>query len=108
MTNGAYDMARAQAQRRDAAAPDAGAESAANLTSLRSVPAETTPVADAPAPERPRLSRLRKFLLVLGPVALLAGGAGMYLAGGRYVATDNAYVRADKVTVSTDVSGIVA
>jgi membrane fusion protein (multidrug efflux system) len=32
----------------------------------------------------------------------------MYLAGGRYVTTDNAYVRADKLTVSTDVSGIVA
>jgi membrane fusion protein (multidrug efflux system) len=32
----------------------------------------------------------------------------MYLTGGRYVSTDNAYVRADKVTVSTDVSGIVA
>ena len=53
-------------------------------------------------------SRLRAVLM-LGGVALLAlvGGAS-WLRGGRWVSTDNAYVRARKLMVSTDVSGIVA
>lgn len=51
---------------------------------------------------------LRRVLLALGPIAVLAGGLYAYTAGGRYVSTDNAYVHAGKVTVATDVSGIVA
>lgn len=51
---------------------------------------------------------LRRALLALGPIAVLAGGLYAYTAGGRYVSTDNAYVHAGKVTVATDVSGIVA
>lgn len=51
---------------------------------------------------------LRRLLLALGPLAVLAGGLFAYTAGGRYVSTDNAYVHAGKLTVATDVSGIVA
>jgi len=51
---------------------------------------------------------LRRVLLALGPVVVLAGGLFAYTAGGRYVSTDNAYVHAGKLTVATDVSGIVA
>jgi membrane fusion protein (multidrug efflux system) len=51
---------------------------------------------------------LRRFLLALGPIVVLAGGLAAYTAGGRYVSTDNAYVHAGKLTVATDVSGIVA
>jgi membrane fusion protein (multidrug efflux system) len=51
---------------------------------------------------------LRWALLGLGPVALVVAGLAWYLAGGRWVATDNAYIRADMVNVATDVSGIVA
>ena len=36
-----------------------------------------------------------------------AAGAYWYVAGGRIMSTDDAYVDADKVGVSTDVSGIV-
>ncbi|MBM3570943.1 MAG: HlyD family secretion protein [Alphaproteobacteria bacterium] len=50
---------------------------------------------------------LRLSLLALGPAALLAAAAYAYLQGGRFVRTDNAYVRSEKVTLSTDVSGIV-
>jgi membrane fusion protein (multidrug efflux system) len=39
---------------------------------------------------------------------LIAAGIYMYVSGGRYVTTDNAYVQADKLTVTTDVSGVVA
>jgi membrane fusion protein, multidrug efflux system len=61
---------------------------------------------DSPPPPRPR--RLRRVLLLLGPVLMIAAGVHLYLTGGRYVSTDNAYVRADKLNVATDVSGIVA
>lgn len=61
---------------------------------------------------RPPRSRrhviLRWVLLVLGPLALIVGSLEWYLNGGRYVSTDNAYVRADMVNIATDVSGIVA
>lgn len=51
---------------------------------------------------------LRRILLVLGPAVVLAGSLFAYVTGGRYVSTDNAYVHAGKLTVATDVSGIVA
>src|SRR5262249_39842980 len=42
-------------------------------------------------------------------IALVVVGAGFaWLRGGRYVSSDDAYVRAAKLMVSTDVSGIVA
>lgn len=55
-----------------------------------------------------RPQNLRRFLLTLGPVVVLAAGLFVYMTGGRYVSTDNAYVHAGKLTVATDVSGIVA
>jgi membrane fusion protein (multidrug efflux system) len=51
---------------------------------------------------------LRRVLLMAGPVVVLAGALFAFMAGGRYVSTDNAYVHAGKLTVATDVSGIVA
>lgn len=57
---------------------------------------------------RPRSDRLRP-LLMLGGVAVVVAGAGLFwLNGGRIVSIDNAYVRAGKLAVATDVSGIVA
>ena len=51
---------------------------------------------------------LRRVLLALGPALVLAGGLLFYMTSGRYVSTDDAYVHAGKLTVATDVSGIVA
>ena len=46
---------------------------------------------------------------MLGGILVVAVGSGAYwLTGGRYVSIDDAYVRAAKETLSTDVSGIVA
>jgi membrane fusion protein (multidrug efflux system) len=54
----------------------------------------------------PKKSRWRRSALMLAlPAALAAGGGYMYLNGGRYVSTDNAYVQQDKVSISPDVSG---
>jgi len=55
-----------------------------------------------------RKRRLRHILLLLGPVLLVLVGLYMYLSGGRYVSTDNAYVKADKLSIATDVPGFVA
>ena len=46
---------------------------------------------------------------MLGGVVVVLGGASfVYLAGGRYVGTDDAYVKAAQLSVTTDVSGVVA
>ncbi len=58
------------------------------------------------APPSARRSRLRRVLFALLPLALVAGGY-WYVTGGQIMSTDDAYVEADKVGVSTDVSGIV-
>lgn len=50
--------------------------------------------------------RLRRGLFLLLPVVLL-GGAALYVLGGQVISTDNAYIQADHVGVSTDVAGIV-
>ena len=49
---------------------------------------------------------LRRGLFLLVPLAL-GGGVYEYVSGGAEMSTDDAYVEADKVGVSTDVSGIV-
>jgi biotin carboxyl carrier protein len=71
-------------------------------------PAAPAPPA-APVAQAPRFSRqrlLRWSLFALLPLALLAG-AVWYVTGGQVVSTDDAYVQANTVGISTDVSGIV-
>src|ERR1700693_5837903 len=62
------------------------------------------------APSRRRLGRgAVRPILMLGGIALVIVGAGYYwLTGGRVVSIDDAYVRAAKEVIATDVSGIVA
>jgi membrane fusion protein (multidrug efflux system) len=52
------------------------------------------------------LRRYRRFLLLV-VLPLVAAGAGLYfyLSGGRYVGTDDAYVGAQKVLITPDISG---
>jgi membrane fusion protein (multidrug efflux system) len=60
------------------------------------------------AQRRAWLSSLLRPLLMLGGVAAVIVAAGAWwLSGGRIVSIDDAYVRAAKLAVSTDVSGIV-
>lgn len=71
-------------------------------------PVAVPPVVAAAAAPAARKRRLRAPLM-LGGVLIVALGAGYgWLSGGRYVSTDDAYVRAPKLMVSTDVSGLVA
>jgi hypothetical protein len=53
-----------------------------------------------------RRDRVRWTLFALLPLVLLAGGY-FYVTGGQIMSTDDAYVQADRVGISTDVSGIV-
>jgi len=53
-----------------------------------------------------RRQRVRWALFALLPLVLIAGGY-WYVTGGQVMSTDDAYVNAEKVGISTDVSGIV-
>ena len=65
---------------------------------------------DSPSSPRPKMNRRRTrlLLLVVVPALALLGVGAVYLQGGRYIETDNAYVKADKVPISTEVLGRVA
>jgi membrane fusion protein (multidrug efflux system) len=52
-------------------------------------------------------ARLRRVLMIGGVALILAAAAIFHLMGGRYVTSDDAYVHANKLMVSTDVSGLV-
>jgi len=56
---------------------------------------------------RPLRQRLRLPLMLAGPIIVLLAGGYWYLTGGRYVSTDDAYVQAARVAISTDISGRV-
>jgi membrane fusion protein (multidrug efflux system) len=65
--------------------------------------------ADSATSSKPRPGLLRRFrrtlLLVLLPLVALVGGVAFYLSGGRYATTDDAYVGAQKVLITPDISG---
>ncbi|HEX4767332.1 MAG TPA: HlyD family efflux transporter periplasmic adaptor subunit [Lichenihabitans sp.] len=65
------------------------------------------PVAAAISPPKRRRLLLRPLLFALLPVALVWGGYD-YVVGGQVMSTDNAYVQAQSLGVSTDVSGTVS
>ena len=68
---------------------------------------EGTPPAESRA-SRGRGRRLRRFiLLVLVPIVLILGASAWYAFTGRYITTENAYVKAHIVAVSTDIDGRV-
>jgi membrane fusion protein (multidrug efflux system) len=66
------------------------------------IPAQVVP---GPTP-RHRRNRTRRLLFALLPVAFVVGGY-YYVTGGQVMSTDNAYVQADILGISTDVAGIV-
>ena len=61
----------------------------------------------------PRVARgigrfaLRTLLLVLVPLAAVAVGVYIYAESGRYVTTENAYIKSNVIAISADVSGRV-
>lgn len=56
-------------------------------------------------PRRSRRQQIRWGLIVVGPLLVLLVAAWYYLTSGRYVSTDDAFVKTDLVSVSSQVSG---
>jgi membrane fusion protein (multidrug efflux system) len=66
-------------------------------------------VTEAPARQRRSLRGILRPILMLGGIAAVIAAVGWFwISGGRVVSIDDAYVRAAKEVLSTDVSGIVA
>jgi len=93
--------------------PKMAGVSAISAETARS-PAETQfdRVVDSPASARPAAvpgrnirERLRRPLMLALPIVLAVFGAAYYLSEEPYVSTDDAFVRAAKVTVNARVSG---
>src|ERR1043165_3165871 len=76
------------------------------VVELRKTQEELAP-AIAVKPARARVP-LRFILLIVIPLLALAAGGYFYLASGRYISTDNAYVGAQKVLITPDISGKIA
>ena len=49
----------------------------------------------------------RLVLMLVVPLAVIGAVAAIYLSGGRYVTTENAYVKADIVQIGTNIDGLV-
>jgi membrane fusion protein (multidrug efflux system) len=69
-------------------------------------PVERPSSAPHRTPQASRRPWTRRLLFLVLPLALIVGGY-RYVTGGQIVSMDDAYVEADKVGISTDVSGIV-
>jgi len=84
-------------------APNAAASGAPGSAQAAAAPSPTaTPGKPAP---RPRRRFVRSTLLALGPLVVIVGAVYVYLTTGRFVSTDNAYVKSDVGIVSALISG---
>src|SRR5579871_5180692 len=95
----------------DARAADSTVARVPNRNEPREIPPTERPEprseSGTPKLRRARRQRLLRWgLFALLPLVLLAA-AYWYVTGGEVMSTDDAYVNADKVGISTDVSGIV-
>jgi len=83
------------------------AEPALKLAPEQKASPEAAPTAAAAKPARRGFLRRyrRVLLLVVLPAIAAIGGLAFYLNGGRYVTTDDAYVGAQKVLITPDISG---
>jgi membrane fusion protein (multidrug efflux system) len=70
--------------------------------------AEEATASPVVAPPRVSRKKLRLILLLVIPLIALAGGLYFYLMSGRYISTDNAYIGAQKVLITPDISGKIA
>lgn len=102
---------RTEPAQRETSPYDAKRERPESAPVANGAPAGTSPGPDgveppSRAPARGRRT-LRWTLLVVVPLVAAIVGAAVWLLGGRFVETDNAFVKADKVPVSAEVSGAV-
>jgi membrane fusion protein (multidrug efflux system) len=99
------DPPESNAPRADERPSATAAPSAAQPADAAPAPATSAASPPAAAAPRPRRRAVRGVLLGLGPLVVIVGGAYAYLATGRFVSTDNAYVKSDVGVVSAQISG---
>lgn len=63
------------------------------------------PIETVEAPAQKRRSWVRIALMLSVPLLVALGGGYLWLTSGRYISTDNAYVRQDMISISPDVTG---
>ena len=61
-----------------------------------------------PEPVKRRRNVLRPILMLGGIAVVIVGCGYVWLTGGRYISTDDAYVQAAEVNATTDISGLVS
>ena len=77
-----------------------------NVTKMK--PAEDQPQTEPAADQPKRRNRGRRILLMLiVPLALAVGGAWIWLSGGRFEETENAYLHRARVSIASDLPGRV-
>jgi membrane fusion protein (multidrug efflux system) len=106
-----HDRAAAQSQEVTMADPaPPAAPPAVQPAPPAAAPAIPRAPAPPPAPLTPAARRrpLRSALLYGIPLAVVVLAVVAFLHGGRYVSTDDAYVKANIVNVGTDVAGLVS
>ena len=105
-------MADASSSLRVPANANATAKLAPETEKAEAPSSNPAPAAEVAAPAgalkpRRRRSLTRSILFSALPVVLVIGGY-YYVTGGQVMSTDNAYIQADAIGVSTDVSGTVS
>lgn len=91
----------------DEMSPECDTTSEADAAAAGTVPPAQTTITPGPASARTRRQRLRFPLLIAAPVVALIIGLFVYLHGGRYQSTDNAYFQSGLGQVAPNVSGQV-
>src|SRR5690242_18138436 len=84
-------------------APDAAAPTSAPGTTTQ----QTIAPRDGSTPALKRRRRWRRLLLALGPIAVILVSGYVYLTGGRFQGTDNAYIKAHMTSIAPEISGRV-
>ena len=84
-------------------APDAAAPTSAPGTA----PQPLAPGGDGISRAFRKRRRWRRLLLALGPIAVIAVSGYVYMTGGRFEGTDNAYIKAHMTSISPEISGRV-
>ena len=89
--------------------PDSGSapDAAAPTSKPGAAPQALAPGGDGITLAFRKRRRWRKLLLALGPIVVIAVTGYVYLNGGRYQGTDNAYVKAHMVSIAPEISGRV-
>jgi membrane fusion protein (multidrug efflux system) len=88
----------------------AQAQARADVVGIPSDRSERVAEAPAPEPAKPRgvQERVRLPLMLLAPLLVAGGALYFYFTGGRYQSTDDAYVEAAQVVISSNISGRVS